>query len=72
MNKNILVIIFYICLNYGQNYNVGETVSLEDQLVEQSICYGNYQNETFKFADLNGDLNGGSYKVLFIDMTATW
>ena len=28
--------------------------------------------DIFKLADWNGDLNGGNYHVIFIDMSASW
>ena len=39
---------------------------------EFDVCYGDYESNTFKFADLNGELNGGQYYITFIDMAATW
>ena len=53
-------------------YDVGETMSLTDQNVEFDVCYGDYESNTFSFADLNGDLNGGQYYITFVDMAATW
>ena len=52
-------------------YNIGDTLSLEDQNIEFPICnnlidspYG----DTFSFSDLNG----GNHKVTLISMNATW
>ena len=53
-------------------YDVGETMSLTDQNTEFDVCYGDYENNTFSFADLNGELNGGHYYITFVDMAATW
>ena len=39
------------------------------------ICNGSGDYSTgdsFSFADLNGDLNGGDYKITIISMNATW
>ena len=56
-------------------YNVGQTVSLNDQNITMDVCNGENpqtgENE-FKLADLNGDLNGGQYYVFHIDMAASW
>ena len=56
-------------------YNIGDTLSLEDQNRLYPICNGsgNYQTgDNFSFSDLNGDLNGGDYKLTLISMNATW
>ena len=56
-------------------YNVGQTVSINDQNITFDVCNG-YNPQTggdeLKFADLNGDLNGGQYYVFHIDMAASW
>ena len=57
-------------------YNVGQTVSLNDQNITFDVCNG-YNPETggdeLKLADLNGDLNeSGQYYVFHIDMAASW
>ena len=62
-------------LNTRSIYNVGDTLSVEDQNILFPICNGseNYSTgESFSFADLNGDLNGGDYKLTIISMNATW
>ena len=56
-------------------YNIGDTLSIEDQNRLYPICNGsgNYQTgDNFSFSDLNGDLNGGDYKLTLISMNATW
>ena len=48
---------------------------MEDQSKLFSVCHsnGNYGLEdSFSFADYNGDLNGGDYKITIISMNATW
>ncbi len=52
-------------------YNVGETLSLNDQQMEFDICYGS-DDASLSFADYNGDLNGGDYYVIWVEMAATW
>ena len=59
-------------------YNVGQTVSLSDQQLSRTVCYEStfsdeYQvGDSFSLYDLNGDYNGGTYHVMFFDMSATW
>jgi len=65
----------YNLFNNRSIYNIGDTLSVEDQNIEFPICnnlidspYG----DTFSFSDLNGELNGGDHKVTLISMNATW
>ena len=56
-------------------YSVGDTLTLEDQNTLYPVCNGagSYQtDDLFSFADLNGELNGGDYKITLISMNATW
>ena len=56
-------------------YSVGDTLSFEDQTLTYPVFNGNqfYDiNDDFSFADLNGNLNGGDYKITIISMNATW
>ena len=56
-------------------YSIGETLSEDDQNIEFPVCNGagNYSTgDFFSFADLNGNLNGGDYKITIISMNATW
>ena len=56
-------------------YSIGDTLSDEDQNTLFPVCNGsgNYSTDDyFQFADLNGDLNGGDYKITIISMNATW
>ena len=56
-------------------YNVGETLSEDDQNILFPVCNGsgNYETgDSFSFADLNGNLNGGDYNVIVITMAASW
>ena len=72
--RNVLnVFSFVFCV-----YNVGQTVSLSDQQLSRTVCYEStfsdeYQvGDSFSLYDLNGDYNGGTYHVMFFDMSATW
>ena len=56
-------------------YSIGDTLSVEDQNTLYDVCNGNgdYQtDDSFSFLDLNGDHNGGDYKITLISMNATW
>ena len=67
-----IIFIFFASLLFSEYYNLDSTMSLEDQNQEFDICYGNYPYDTFKFSDLNGTLNGGSFKVILVRMNAVW
>tara|TARA_B110000438_G_scaffold225966_1_gene220105 strand:+ start:204 stop:419 length:216 start_codon:yes stop_codon:yes gene_type:complete len=53
-------------------YEVGEQISSADQNISFDICSGDYPTSTLSLSDFNGDLNGGNYKVIHIDMSASW
>ena len=56
-------------------YEIGDTLSLEDQNILFPVCNGsgNYSTgDSFTFSDLNGNINGGDYKVTVLSMIATW
>ena len=62
-------------LNTRSIYNVGDTLSIEDQNMLFPVCNGSGSYSTgdsFSFSDLNGDLNGGDHKLTIISMNATW
>ena len=61
--------------NLRTEYSIGDTLTVEDQNTLYPVCNGSGDYETgdfFSFADLNGDLNGGDYKMTIISMNATW
>ena len=61
--------------NSRTEYSIGDTLSIEDQNILFSVCNGSGTYSTgdfFSFADLNGNLNGGDYKITLISMNATW
>ena len=62
-------------INTRSIYDVGDTLTMEDQYFSYPICNGDSNfntSESFSFSDLNGDLNGGDYKITLISMNATW
>ena len=72
-----LIFIIAICTSFviAQTYCAGDQISLTHQNQSQSVCaaYDGYEvGDVFKLADYNGDLNGGNYHVIFIDMGASW
>jgi len=51
-----------------QYYNIGDTISEEDQTYPHEVCHsdGNYNiGSTFRFSDYSGD-------IILISMNATW
>jgi len=60
---------------FSQSYCAGDQVSIEDQNFEFEVCYGSGDysvGDSWMLADFNGDLNGGDYHIIFIDMSASW
>jgi len=55
-----------------RNYEIGDTISIEHQLKEFDVCYGNYKDGIFKMTDFNHNVNGGYYKVSMMRINATW
>ena len=56
-------------------YCAGEQISDGHQNQGHEVCagYEDYQTgDTFQLADYNGELNGGNYHIIFIDMSASW
>ena len=74
--KLIRLFITLAIIGLSFSYQVGDEVNMIDQNKVFEICYGdnldlNGDGE-IKLADFNGDLNGGHYYVMLIDMSATW
>ena len=75
MNKYLLIILSLFSLNYAQTYCAGDQISSTHQNEEHLVGAGTEDydiGDNFKLADWNGDLNGGNYHVIFIDMSASW
>ena len=75
MKKTLLIIIFLFSMGYTQTYCAGDQVSITHQNAIHPVgaAYDDYQiGDDFKLADWNGELNGGEYHVIFIDMSASW
>ncbi len=70
MIKQFLLMSMCICsLSFA--YNVGDYVNMVDQDKEFDVCYGS-TDEFLQLSNYNGDLNGGMYHVIHIDMAASW
>ena len=65
-----------ITIGFSFAYEVGETISVAHQNQDFPICYApelDPNNDgVFNFSEYNGDLNGGQYYVIFIEMAASW
>ena len=76
MKKGIIfILISCIASLSAQTYCAGEQVSFNHQNISHEVCAGfeDYQDgNTFKLSDYNGDLNGGNYHIIFIDLSASW
>ena len=62
-------------VDFRTTYSIGDTLSFEDQNTSYDVCNGsgNYETgDSFSFVDLNGDQNGGNYKITLVSMNATW
>ena len=56
-------------------YDIGDTLSVEDQNILFPVCNGSGDYSTgdfFSFSDLNGNINDDEYKITIISMNATW
>ena len=73
--KLVFISIFSLVGSLYSQYCAGEQISIADQNITHEVCAGFEDYETgdsFSLADLNGELNGGSYHIIFIDMSASW
>ena len=73
MKKIILLTVLSFSL--ASVYNEGDIISDSHQNIEKSTCYagnGYDVNQNWKLFDWNGANNGGTYNVIFMEMSATW
>ena len=71
----IFILLSFFNLLTAQTYCAGDQVSSSHQNISHVVCAGfeDYETgDTFKLSDYNGDLNGGDYNIIFIDMSASW
>ena len=69
IKKFLLISLSLYSLSFA--YNVGDYVNMVDQEKEFDVCYGS-TDEFLKLSNYNGDLNGGLYHVIHLDMAASW
>ena len=75
MYRTLFIILFSLNIISAQTYCAGEQVSITHQNLSHTVGAGTEDyniGDQFKLADWNGDLNGGNYHVIFIDMSASW
>ena len=65
-----------ITIGFSFAYEVGETISMAHQNMDFDICFASEldpnNDGVFNFSEYNGDLNGGQYYVIYLEMMATW
>ena len=71
MKKIIIVSFITLCFS---SYNVGDAISNSHLNQEFELCYSipGTSDNIMSLNDYNGNVNGGDYNVLVIDMSATW
>ena len=75
MYRILFFILFSINIISAQTYCAGDQISLVHQNQTHTVGAGTEEynaGDDFRLADWNGDLNGGNYHVIFIDMSASW
>jgi len=75
--KKIIIFSFILSISlvFSQTYCAGDQISEADQNLIHVVGAGDEDYEIgneFRLADWNGDLNGGNYHVIFVDMSASW
>ena len=75
--KTKLIFILMSCFSIlsAQSYCAGDQINASDLDTQYEVCYGsgNYETgDSWSLKDYDGSQNGGQYKILFIDMSATW
>jgi len=75
MYKILSFILFAVNVLSAQTYCAGDQISIGDQNLTHTVGAATEEyniGDEFKLADWNGDLNGGNYHIIFIDMSASW
>ena len=75
MRYFLLCLVSIFSFSFAAYYSQGMTITDSHQNQSHSVCYGETDYGTpssLRFADYNGDLNGGDYHVIFVDMSASW
>jgi len=69
-----IITIFLISIVFPIYY-VGDTVSISDQNIVLDVCDETSEysvGDEIRLADWNGDLNGGDYHVIWLELSASW
>ena len=72
MLKKIFISLSILSFLFPAIYSVGDIISTAHQNQSFDVCYGEHPENDFKLAHFNGAENGGVYKVMLIDISATW
>ncbi len=72
MVRQLLLIILIPSWGSGGFYEIGDYVSTDHQNISYPVCYGEYPTENLQLSHFNGSNNGGSFKIIWIEMLATW
>ena len=71
-NKFSLVIIISLSFLFSA-YDIGDQLSEDHQNMEFGFCYPEAQvGNSFSVAQHNGDLNGGDYRMILIEISTSW
>ena len=75
--KSGIIIVLMSCFSMlsAQADCSGDQISSSDLNTQYEVCYGSGDYATgdnWSLKDYDGSQNGGQYKILFIDMSATW
>ena len=75
--KSKIIFVLLNCFSFlsAQAYCAGDQINDSDLNAQYEVCYGsgNYETgDSWSLSDYDGSQNGGQYKILFIDMSATW
>ena len=71
----LFILLNSFSMMFAQTYCAGDQVSTAHQNISHEVCAGfeDYEaGDTFKLSDYNGELNGGNYHIILIDMSASW
>ena len=74
-SRILFVLLSSLSMLTAQTYCAGDQISITHQNQTHVVGAGTEEynaGDNFKLADWNGDLNGGNYHVIFIDMSASW
>lgn len=68
--KVLVIINLFVISLFGQSYEIGTQISLDHQFVEIQSCAND--SGPIALSEYNGNLNGGEYRVIWLNFFATW